>query len=108
MSDIWHTKRKKPKENKTIFAQHKSVLRGVDWFIWEPQEFTDATRADVIAWCYLDDLLALEAKLERTRNALDVAKLILKNLLPDLDGYERLDVEKALNEITALEQKEEK
>lgn len=45
-------------------------------------------------------------ELIRTRKALDVAKLILKNLLPDLDGYERLDVEKALEQITALEQKE--
>ena len=45
-------------------------------------------------------------ELIRTRKALDVAKLILKNLLPDLDGYERLDVEKALEQITALEQKD--
>lgn len=45
-------------------------------------------------------------ELIRTRKALDKAKLVLKNLLPDLDGYERLDVEKALEQITALEQKE--
>ena len=45
-------------------------------------------------------------ELIRTRKALDRAKLILKNLLPDLDGYERLDVEKSLAEITALEQKD--
>ena len=38
--------------------------------------------------------------------ALDRAKLILKNLLPDLDGYERLDVEKALAEIATIEHKE--
>ncbi len=49
---------------------------------------------------------ALWQELIRTRKALDRAKLILKNLLPDLNGYERLDVEKALAEITALEQKE--
>ena len=72
-SSIWHTKKEKPMEDKTVFAQHKSVLRGVDWFIWEPQEFTDAIRADVIAWCYLDDLLALETELERTRKALGLA-----------------------------------
>ena len=42
----------------------------------------------------------------RTRKALDRAKLILKNLLPDLNGYERLDVEKSINEITVLEQKD--
>lgn len=46
-------------------------------------------------------------ELIRTRKALDKAKLILKNLLPYLDGYERLDVEKALEQIkTALEQKD--
>lgn len=48
----------------------------------------------------------LKDELERTRKALDRAKLILKNLLPDLNGYERLDVEKSLAEITALEQKD--
>lgn len=47
-------------------------------------------------------------ELIRTRKALDRAKLILKNLLPNLDGYERLDVEKSINEITALEQKDVK
>lgn len=52
---------------------------------------------------YVSDI---KSKLERTRKALDRAKLILKNLLPDLNGYERLDVEKAINEITALEQKD--
>ena len=44
----------------------------------------------------------LETELERTRKVLDVAKLILKNLLPCLDGYERLDVEKALDEIKQI------
>lgn len=113
MSSIWHTKRKKPKENKTIFAQHKSFLRGVDWFIWEPQEFTDATRADVIAWCYLDDLLALETELERTRKALDKAKNGLKELKdiiacpPDIP-YETgvsMYADGVLQEITTVEQK---
>lgn len=47
-------------------------------------------------------------ELIRTRKALDRAKLILKNLLPNLDGYERLDVGKALEQITALEQKDVK
>lgn len=105
MSSIWHTKRKKPKENKTIFAQHKSVLRGVDWFIWEPQEFTDAIRADVIAWCYLDDLIALDAELIRTRKALDVAKDGLQRIADAPIGY-CMFAEEALEQITALEQKE--
>lgn len=57
---------------------------------------------------YKAENIALSGDLERTRKALDKAKLILKNLLPNLDGYERLDVEKAINEITALEQKDVK
>lgn len=115
MSSIWHTKRKKATEDKTIFAIHKSIIRdsGVDWFIWEPQEFTDATRADVIAWCYLDDLLRLEAKLEHTRKVLDKAKNGLKELKdviacpPDI-SYETcvsMYADGVLQEITTLEQK---
>lgn len=78
--DIWYTGKEKATEDKLVFAQHKSLIRdkGVDWFIWEPQEFTDAIREDVIAWTYLDDLLALETELERTRKALDVAVDALK------------------------------
>lgn len=104
MSSIWHTKRKKPKENKTIFAQHKSVLRGVDWFIWEPQEFTDAIRADVIAWCYLDDLIALDAELIRTRKALEIAKDGLQRIADAPIGY-CMFAEETLEQITASEQK---
>lgn len=55
---------------------------------------------------YKAENIALSGDLERARKALDRAKLILKNLLPDLNGYERLDVEKAITEITALEQKD--
>lgn len=55
---------------------------------------------------YMVENISLSGKLERTRKALEKAKLILKNLLPDLDGYERLDVEKALEQIKALEQKD--
>ena len=49
---------------------------------------------------------AVWQELIRTHKALDRAKLILKNLLPNLDGYERLDVEKSIKEIKALEQKD--
>lgn len=102
MSSIWHTKRKKAKENKTVFAQHKSIRRdsGVDWFIWEPQEFTDAIREDVIAWCYLEDLLALETELDRTRKALEIIKKEMsKETMPDFAV-----IHNALK--TALEQKD--
>ena len=61
---------------------------------------------DFVKYARIEKLLALETDLEHTRKALDRAKLILKNLLPDLNGYERLDVKKSINEITALEQKD--
>ena len=89
---------------------------------------------NVKKWCYLDDLLALETKnkdlsdkigkleteLERTRKALDVAVDALKTVkrylcempAPDSATVLRMacesatTVKKALEQITALEQKE--
>ena len=74
-SSIWHTKKEKPTEDKTIFAQHKSFRDGcIDCFLWEKQEFTEAIRKDVIAWTYLDNLLVCEQELIRTRKELDIRK----------------------------------
>lgn len=82
---VWHTKKEKAKEDKTVFAQHKSFRDGrIECFMWEKQEFTDAIRKDVISWCYLDDLLALEPDLERTRKALEIIKKEMsKETMPD-------------------------
>lgn len=111
MSSIWHTKKEKPMEDKTVFAQHKSFRDGcIECFMWEKQEFTDAIRKDVISWCYLDDLLAPE--LERTRKALDVALDWLGQVAtPEKcdDDLCREFTKRKLTEIkTALEQKESK
>ena len=108
---IWHTKKEKAKEDKTVFAQHKSLRDGsIECFMWEKQEFTDAIRKDVIAWCYLDDLLALETDLERTRKALDVAvdALDAGRTLARIAGFEMLatGMDEAVKQITALEQKD--
>ena len=74
LKSIWHKHSEKPTENKTIFAQHKSLRDdSIDCFMWKTQEITNAILKDIIAWCYLDDLLALETELDRTRKALDVA-----------------------------------
>lgn len=66
-------------------------------------------------WAYLDDLLALETELERTRKELDVAVDAIKNATEYLGNQEPLvdvmamnlytDLSKALEQITA-EQKE--
>ena len=110
MSSIWHNKKEKPMENKTIFARHKSFRDGlIECFVWEKQEFTDAIRKDVIAWCYLDDLLPLETELERTRKALDVAVDALKYANKCIKGgciNWETEIDKALEQITALEQKD--
>ena len=116
-SSIWHTKKEKPTEDKTIFAQHKSYRDGcIDCFLWEKQEFTEAIRKDVIAWTYLDNLLVCEQELIRTRKALDVAVDAIKNATEYLGNQEPLvdvmamnlhtDLSKALEQITALEQKD--
>lgn len=122
---IWHTKNEKATEGKTVFAQHKTFRDGgIECFMWEKQEFTDAIRKDVIAWCYLDDLLALETgnkdlsdkigkletELERTRKALKIAVDALNagKTLADIAGFKMLvaGLEEALAKITALEQKD--
>lgn len=117
--DIWHTKKEKPMEDKTVFAQHKSFRDGcIECFMWEKQEFTDAIRKDVIAWTYLDDLLALETDLERTRKALDGAKNAIEsakdhNVVNCVTRGKDLSTDdvhitlcKALEQIIALEQKD--
>lgn len=91
-------------------------------------DFDKAER--ITKWAYLDDLLALETEnkdlsdkigklgteLERTRKALDVAVDAIKNATEYLGNQEPLvdvmamnlytDLSKALEQITALEQKD--
>ena len=78
------------------------------------------TEENVLRWAYIKDLLALEAELEDTRKALDVAVDALKSVrkclceMPDPSGATILrmacesatTVKKALEQITALEQKD--
>lgn len=65
-------------------------------------------------YAYLDDLLALETELERTRKALDVAVDVLKTIKFRNETYNRddspdcIDATLALEQITALEQKDVK
>lgn len=120
LKSIWHKPSKKPTEHKTIFAQHKSLRDGsIECFMWEPQELTDAIRKDIIAWCYLDDLLACEKELIRTRKALEVAwdglekigsgDIIEHSVVGHEDDNKIFIANKALDESkTALKQKDVK
>lgn len=116
-SSIWHTKKEKPTEDKTIFAQHKSFRDGcIDCFLWEKQEFTEAIRKDIIAWTYLDNLLVCEQELIRTRKALEIAVDALKKIgfgdgvPPDENyAYNYINIAAdAHHQIKELEQKENK
>jgi hypothetical protein len=59
-------------------------------------------------YAYLDDLLALETELNRTRKALDRAKWWLHEIVENHRYTPISTAEMALKEITALEQKDVK
>ena len=122
--DIWHKLPEQPENGRDVIEKWHHLGIHYTHFvakngIAEDNPFTDA-------WCYLDDLLALEtgnkdlsdkigkleAELDRTRKALDVAVDALKNIgasYPRITDIAMQDkANKALNEITALEQKDVK
>lgn len=104
MSDIWHKKPEIPDEDRTVVVQNHSGLYTVG------SEF-EYDFDSIIKWAYFDDLLACDQELDRTRKALDVAVDALKEIkdgkIPVSLGI-CMDINDALEQITALEQKEEK
>lgn len=71
MSDIWHTADEIPDFNKSYVELSRSVQGDLVYSTWgHPNYITKNT----IKWCYMDDLLALETELGRTRKALEYAK----------------------------------
>ena len=73
--DIWHTTDKNPEEDRLIVVKSK---RTGEYLVGSEFEFV----LDYFTkWAYFDDLLALETKLERTRNELDIA----------IDGLKRIE-----------------
>lgn len=117
--DIWHITNQD--ENTTDVPEEEGfvVLIG-HWTscLWYGGETPEPIFwENVKKWCYLDDLLALETELERTRKALDVAtgfiKGISQTVINDCDnqyvvlGNFKKFAEDTLNQIkTALEQKD--
>lgn len=124
--DIWHTADITPDPYRSfvINTDKRNIYTGIitNPTEWNPMilpEFYgigDIDKAErTIRYAYLDDLLALEAELDRTRKALDVAVDALKRIqfrgehskywVGKDDGTIAL---KALEQITALEQKDVK
>jgi len=121
--DIWHKADEAPKAER-YFIEHYKVVVG-DKVYWKYGLFKGVSNydypfdQDTARWCYLDDLLALETELERTRKALDVTtgfiKGISQTVINDCDnqyvvlGNFKKFAEDTLNQIkTALEQKDVK
>lgn len=83
--NIWHTSNEKPKqlryylEEYNKFSDRVGYLVNMRYGVWNTIDDLTTKR-----WCYLDDLLALEPELDRTRRALDDAR----NGLEYIFGYE--------------------
>ena len=114
MKSIWHKLPEQPEKGRDVLEKwhHLGITHYTHFVakngIAEDNPFTDA-------WCYLDDMLALEPELERTRKALDVAKDALKYLYDTNDDYVpgfavpcgvKGYTKQKIDEITALEQKD--
>ena len=116
--DIWYSKYETPKQESRVIWKSGNVVYGGRFdtyykcFCGPASQFVDLRK--VSFWAYIDDFLALETELERTRKALDKAKNGLKELKdiiacpPDI-SYETgvsMYADGVLQEITALEQKD--
>jgi hypothetical protein len=81
---IWHTAAETPKAER-YFIEHYKVVVG-DKVYWKYGLFKVVSDddypfdQDTARWCYLDDLLALETELERTRKQLEIAVDALKEI----------------------------
>ena len=132
--DIWHTKDEIPKQESRVLWKSGNIICGgifdtyYKCFCGPASQFVDLRT--VSRWAYIDDLLALENELDRTRKALDyaidviqtVAKMSDKlsreygeTLVEQLDniqaycwqeGYVLTHEEDLKKALTALEQKE--
>ena len=115
--DIWHTADITPDPYRSfvINTDKRNIYTGIitNPTEWNPMilpEFYDIEDIDkaerAIRYAYLDDLLALETELERTRKALDRAKWWLHEIVENHRYTPISTAEMALKEITTLEQKD--
>ena len=111
--DIWHSAQEIPLFDDTVVFiddlnnWHTGYTQRDNDGITDHDSGEIYTEENVLRWAYIKDLLALETELERTRKALDVAVDAMKLLKEKayLTEYAQGVVAKALNKITALEQK---
>lgn len=71
--DIWHKWPEKPDGDKFIIEKYlvpwgKTEINQYDLYCWDDGQIDYRSE-----WCYLDELLALETELDRTRKALKLA-----------------------------------
>lgn len=104
MSDIWHKLPEQPEKGRDVLERWHHLGTHYTHFVAKNGIAKDDPFTD--AWCYLDDLIALEDKLERTSKELDIAVDALTEITWCATDYAR--AQDALTKITALEQKENK
>lgn len=115
--DIWHKADIAPDPYRSfvINTDKRNIYTGIitnptEWnpmILPEFYSIGDIDKAErAIRYAYLDDLLALENELERTRKALDKAKWWLHEIVENHRYTPISTAEMALKEITALEQKD--
>lgn len=116
--DIWHKADIAPDPYRSfvINTDKRNIYTGIitnptEWnpmILPEFYSIGDIDKAErAIRYAYLDDLLALENELERTRKALDKAKWWLHEIVENHRYTPISTAEMALKEITALEQKDQ-
>lgn len=78
MSDIWHKLPEQPENGRDVLEKWHYL--GIHYTHFVSKNGIAEDNPFTIAWCYLDDLIACEQELDRTRKALDVAMDALKRI----------------------------
>ena len=110
--DIWHTKDEIPKQESRVLWKSGNIICGgifdtyYKCFCGPASQFVDLRT--VSRWAYIDDLLALENELDRTRKALKIASDCMKIMydnLPDGNRW-KWEIEKTLEQIKTTMQEQ--
>lgn len=98
MSDIWHKKTEQPE--KKLYCTRLIVTK---WGSVFDEKDIDSGAFIETDWAYLDDLLACEQELDRTRKALGIAQTALVKLANDAyDIDEHIYIDGILNQIERI------